>query len=1071
MSSRRGTRAQSREPQPVTGGAAVRTQMPPIPTKINTSYGSPLSSRLRNPNRGQRRDLRSVVDRLLDDNGDDDDEDENENSGVDKQIDRESSSVPESAKVVDATEIEPEPELVVHPGTGNTPKQPRNQQTSATHAAEAKALQSVEHRPKTTSDVHPPPLQELIDESRRRLAGFETGKRRRAGQKSGQSAAGNARNQDLVAHGAISGPLHPASNAVSSLPAGTSRVASHTSLWPEGDTSRSYGAESGVFGSATLLSTPASRAPLSVFGNTPSLDGALEPISENDFETRRPATAETLEYDHGPPEQETPSNGRGASRKLRNQPKPRSSSKPSTTNQVEAALPSPQQMENSLKWFGRSSKSTNISSRSDEHSPNRDSQTKQPHNVVTDAHRLEQSNPRFSLSRLDSRAEAQAAEDLTSRITQEQKWTKLTSFFSWSNERPESPDVGGSRSERNVESTTESSNSLNTVRHGTNTLLQDPGEPEWTAYLNPFEWIKILIRLFWGAINLIAVSSASLFENGIRPHLKLIGGIVTILSAVWLFNSNDLVPTTSSVGSLHWYGWEDFSHNLGQLIPFRIRYPLSILSDGDTTDLFRQLREYEYEVASLRKASRVHDSSLLKLEQIVPKVIHMKLGHDGKPVISQEFWHALADMIRKDGSILSFTKDRNGYQFASDEQWLAIKKRIESDHTLGSKSRADPNKSNISTSEANRLVEETLSRSWEGWLRSNEKKVAEILRPHLPSQHDKNLEKELQEQIDKILKTQVNDSNIKDVVVTKEEFIRHLKTEFAVHRNEIKAEILELEDKLTSLVQGSVDAAVKELPPAGLTRHEVTTIVDTMIRKAIANAGLEALAKGKINANFDQVMQHQVNYFSLGSHAIVDPKHTSPTFQRKGTSGGRLVEQWKRSMKSHPATAALVGWEDVGDCWCGAKSVDRYGSPLGVFISIQPGHTLIPQHVVVEHILPGATLDPDARPRDIEVWAYIEELFTRNRVMDFSSAHFPVDSGNRHIYNDPHFGDGYVKIGQFVYESSNTHNGRYIHQLSQELIALNAVTDNIILRAVTNYGSDDHTCFYRIRLFGEKEEF
>ena len=41
-------------------------------------------------------------------------------------------------------------------------------------------------------------------------------------------------------------------------------------------------------------------------------------------------------------------------------------------------------------------------------------------------------------------------------------------------------------------------------------------------------------------------------------------------------------------------------------------------------------------------------------------------------------------------------------------------------------------------------------------------------------------------------------------------------------------------------------------------------------------------------------------------------------------------------------------------------------------------------------------------------------------------------------------------------------------QLSDELVALRAETDSVVVRAVTNYGAEKHTCFYRLRLFGHR---
>jgi hypothetical protein len=47
----------------------------------------------------------------------------------------------------------------------------------------------------------------------------------------------------------------------------------------------------------------------------------------------------------------------------------------------------------------------------------------------------------------------------------------------------------------------------------------------------------------------------------------------------------------------------------------------------------------------------------------------------------------------------------------------------------------------------------------------------------------------------------------------------------------------------------------------------------------------------------------------------------------------------------------------------------------------------------------------------------------------------------------------------------------FVHALSRDLVdRLKAATDLVVVRAVTNYGAKDHTCFYRVRLYGEMLE-
>jgi hypothetical protein len=104
-------------------------------------------------------------------------------------------------------------------------------------------------------------------------------------------------------------------------------------------------------------------------------------------------------------------------------------------------------------------------------------------------------------------------------------------------------------------------------------------------------------------------------------------------------------------------------------------------------------------------------------------------------------------------------------------------------------------------------------------------------------------------------------------------------------------------------------------------------------------------------------------------------------------------------------------------------------------------------------------------PRDVEVWAVFDEHARRERVLDWMAVKFPDDVGH------PLLEQGLAKIGKFTYEHRPRDGGVFVHKLSDELVdQLRAATDLVVVRAVTNYGADDHTCFYRVRMYGEPVE-
>lgn len=544
----------------------------------------------------------------------------------------------------------------------------------------------------------------------------------------------------------------------------------------------------------------------------------------------------------------------------------------------------------------------------------------------------------------------------------------------------------------------------------------------------------------------------------------VLAGVVSCFLA-WAFYAGISSFPAAGLGGIHWYGLSDISHNLGQFVPLWMAAPSTIFSDRDTREHSRQQREHDYAIRDLTLASDLQKRSIDRLEQIVPKVVHMTLDKDGRPIVGQAFWYALRDLMKADKEVLTLGTAKGGYHFISDEHWRAIRDKLKKDPDY--QKATNPPDPGVSASDVDNIFQNKLSRSWEGWLRSNNEKVAKILEPAFGTSIPDKIEKDLDQKIEKYVKDLNKDKGITDIVVTRKEFIGHLNNELTTHRAEVRAEAEELKKNLEQYIAQSVDLAMSKAPPSGVSRTEMIHIVDDMIRQAIANAGLEALAKGTIGANWNQELSRQVNYLTVGSGSIVDIKHTSPNYKPEfvGPIGSPA---WLKSTRRSPwvlqPAKTQTRWDDDGECWCGRPTVSKNGKHLGVFISYLLSHEIVPRHVVVEHILPGATLNPDARPQDIEIWAYISEINMRQRVEDFSASHFPEpDTASRKKW----LSDGWVKIGQFTYESNDTINGIYVHQLSPELVKLGASTDHITIRAVNNYGAD-HTCIYRARLFGER---
>ncbi|KFA78708.1 hypothetical protein S40288_01647 [Stachybotrys chartarum IBT 40288] len=620
---------------------------------------------------------------------------------------------------------------------------------------------------------------------------------------------------------------------------------------------------------------------------------------------------------------------------------------------------------------------------------------------------------------------------------------------------------------------------------------EEPETVNWWLLLNPWTYIEALMWLLGGIYNSITRGLGRLVPSQLRndPDLakKIALSLFATLGAVLLAVS--IGYTTSGSRETGWYGesrgaadfWPDFGQltsKIAQYIP-RVTWPssnpwdeISDLWDTEDDEYARMmsiLQRYQDEINRLREARSLHAASLNKLEAVVPKVVHMQ-EKDGKLVVGQDFWHALRGIIHKDDSFFTLEKRGGTYEPASKAQWNALAAHLVRDPTFQSKLDGS-----ISAAEAR--INSQQAGSWESWIRSNNGKIVEILGPQLTKLKSMAVDKSLDRHIEQVMKEQLGEIATSGQVVTRDEFLRHLRNEFTEHRSAIKAEIEEMEPQMKELVTRSVALAMQEAP-AGMNREQITTLVDGLVRKTVAEMNLEAFAQGTIQAHWDAELRTQVNYFSPGSGAVFDPTLSSPPHDRKhghghGGGGGGLGPVRKmlhlRPDDAKDGEVALKAWTDEGECWCGAHTVDHRGLPHGARLSVFLGRPLVPQHLVLEHILPSATTDPGARPRELEVFAHIPDPAVRDRLRDFSATHFPSDDWDWSVAN-PDLPDAFVKIGQYTYDAAERRNGVHVYRFSSELLSLGAETDQLVMRAVSNYGAKDHTCFYRVRLYGQGVE-
>ena len=221
-----------------------------------------------------------------------------------------------------------------------------------------------------------------------------------------------------------------------------------------------------------------------------------------------------------------------------------------------------------------------------------------------------------------------------------------------------------------------------------------------------------------------------------------------------------------------------------------------------------------------------------------------------------------------------------------------------------------------------------------------------------------------------------------------------------------------------------------------------------------------------------------INFFATGNGAIVDPFLTSPTkLSRKLT-----WKEWRLEIfhgvyfrSALGPVAALMPWEDVGDCWCAPP---RRGKSQ---ITILSPYSFTPTNLVVEHIHPFATLDIGSAPKEMELWIEILDDAKRENVENALSEMYTQDhafntdpndlvtteSGKKHLAPAQALPHTFVKIGKWEYSiTRHSRYGQTMH-VDIDLKRFGVETSRLSVRVNSNQARVDYTCIYRLKMFGD----
>lgn len=526
-----------------------------------------------------------------------------------------------------------------------------------------------------------------------------------------------------------------------------------------------------------------------------------------------------------------------------------------------------------------------------------------------------------------------------------------------------------------------------------------------------------------------------------RRSLWVMWKVLTYLLPVLLLVLFVLSASSSdSGGGIRWYGWKHWRSNVGQFIPSHPQL---------TDDQFEDLKHYILEQSSST------ESAVKNIQTLLPRMVHVKRGPNGDLIIQDDFWHALLDKMLKDSSVLTL----DGTGDISEEHWDALRLRL---------IKAGIFEKGPSDEHIEHVAEGTVSKTWERWVAKNGEKVAQIVREHLPGGDDK------------------GDGMTRDAVISRDEFSRLLTKRIAEHKEEIDDRLATVKKGLETLIDKTVKEAISN-SEGSLSKSDITNLVRNIVQKEIPRAQLEAAAKDGIMRNYYDYIEGQINHFGLGNEAGIVLTESSPvynSYESQALPGNKHLNKLFGSAKpisgkdkvalEQEYMLALSAWNDVGQCWCAGITASR-----GAELAVEMAQMIIPQAIVVENVHPNATTDRGSMPKDIEIWGYYPQLDDNKRLLAWMDELYPgerevdlkrVDEKGKSLSL---INKKYVKIGELEYDYAKTSgsHGMFVHKLSEELLDLDAATYKVLVRAKTNHGAQDHTCFYRLQLFGEELEF
>ncbi|KAK7050918.1 DNA replication factor C complex subunit Rfc1 [Paramarasmius palmivorus] len=246
--------------------------------------------------------------------------------------------------------------------------------------------------------------------------------------------------------------------------------------------------------------------------------------------------------------------------------------------------------------------------------------------------------------------------------------------------------------------------------------------------------------------------------------------------------------------------------------------------------------------------------------------------------------------------------------------------------------------------------------------------------------------------------------------------------------------------------------------------QDVTSLIGHLVENAFISL-----------SNKDVISRADFALYSGGARVI--PSLTSATYELRPPSLTSQVFGWALGGSGYaigrPPVTALHHELHNGHCWPFAGTEGMLGVALA-----SPAHV---DSVTIDHVAKEVAFDVRSAPREMEVWGLVDGrdnmLKVRNWVMEKEQKRQEaLDRGEEVVPAEetgyaaprwmPNNGGTYVRIAQFTY---NVHSDRNVQTfpILDEIRELGVDFGIVVLRVKSNWGREEFTCLYRMRVHGE----